>query len=243
MHIKTYRTHLIQANESLFEILDAYIPRLQEKEILVITSKIISILEGSFILKKEAPSKLELIKKSADAYLDTESISMLTIKNHLLIPAAGIDESNADELYILHPKNPQKSAEEIWRYLLKRDQRKEIGVLITDSHTTPLRRGVIGASLGWCGFRSLYNYIGKMDCFNVPLAVTQTNVVDSLAASAVFCMGEGNEQTPFALIQDLFQVEFNQKPPSSEELDFFYVKIKKDLYEPLFKSAHWVFLR
>jgi putative folate metabolism gamma-glutamate ligase len=241
MQIKTYKTHLISSEDSLYDLLDTYVPTPSEKEILVITSKIISLLEGSFIPKNEVSSKLDLIKSSADAYLDDSGISTLTIKNHLLIPAAGIDESNGKDIYILYPKDPQKSAEEIWNYLRKRDQRKEIGVLITDSHTTPLRRGVIGAGLGWCGFRPLYNYIGKPDCFGVPLAVTQVNLIDSLSASAVLCMGEGDEQTPFALITGAPKVEFENNPPQRDDVEFFYVKIENDLYSPLFKKNLWIF--
>ena len=236
MQIKTYKTHLISSQDSLHDLLDTYVPTLFEKDILVITSKIISILEGSYIAKDEAISKLDLIKSSADAYLDSPGLSTLTIKNHLLIPAAGIDESNGKDIYILYPKDPQKSAEEIWSYLRRRDQRKEIGVLITDSHTTPLRRGVIGAGLGWCGFKPLYNYIGKPDCFKVPLAVTQVNLIDSLSASAVLCMGEGDEQTPFALIRNTPKVEFEGVPPQREDVEFFYVKAEEDLYGPLFKD-------
>ncbi len=241
MHIKTYKTHLITAQDSIYKILDTYVLPLQEKEILVITSKIISILEGSVVSKDQVSSKLDLIKKSADAYLDGSTISTLTLKNHLLIPAAGIDESNGENIYILHPKNAQKSAEEIWNYLRLRDQRQEIGVLITDSHTTPLRRGVIGTSLGWCGFKPLYNYIGKPDCFQIPLEATQTNIVDALSASSVLCMGEGNEQTPIALITNAPKVEFENYPPQKQDIDHFYVKMEEDLYAPFLKHVSWVY--
>ncbi len=236
MQIKTYKTRLISSKDSLYELLDTYVPTLAEKEILVITSKIISLLEGSFIDKSKVSSKLDLIKSSADAYLNTPGLSTLTIKNHLLIPAAGIDESNGKDIYILYPKDAQKTAEEIWSYIRCRDQRKEIGVLITDSHTTPLRRGVVGAGLGWCGFKPLHNYIGKPDCFGIPLAVTQVNLIDSLSASAVLCMGEGDEKTPFAIISEAPKVEFENTPPQKKDVNFFYVPMEEDLYKPLFKD-------
>lgn len=240
MKITTYKTHLLSKQDCLYATLDKYVPKTFEKDILVITSKIISLMEGSYVLKEGSPSKAELIQHSADAYLPKESNFFLTLKNHLLIPAAGIDESNAEGIYIFLPKDSQKTAEEIWSYLCKRDNRKELGVIITDSHTTPLRRGVLGVSLGFCGFKALYSYIGKPDCFGDPLEVTYTNLVDSLAASAVLCMGEGNEQTPIAIIQNAPKIEFTQAPPDQKELDFFYVPMKEDLYGPLLEAVPWV---
>src|SRR5579883_246739 len=208
MHIKTYKTHPITVEESLSHIIDAYIPKLHEQSILVITSKIVSLCEGSVVHKTDVSSKEALIRESADAYLDFKNEQMLphsiqiTIKNNILIPSAGIDESNGNGVYILYPKNVQQSAISVWEHLRKRDHLNEFGVIITDSHTTPLRRGVIGIGLGWCGFKPLYNYIGKPDCFGYPLRVTMANNLDALAAAAVFCMGEGNEQTPFAVVEE-----------------------------------------
>ncbi|MBX9923318.1 MAG: coenzyme F420-0:L-glutamate ligase [Rhabdochlamydiaceae bacterium] len=239
MNIRTLRSPLIKAHDSLYALLDMCVPTLQEQEILVITSKIISLTEGQVVAQKDVPSKKDLVQEQADAYLPLNAFS-LTIKNHLLIPAAGIDESNGEDIYILYPQDVQKSAKEIWNYLLNRDQKKEIGVLITDSRTSPLRAGVTGVSLGWCGFKALHNYIGTPDCFGRPLVVTQTNVVDALAASAVFCMGEGNEQTPFALISQAPKVQFSEQSPSSKELENFYLSFEEDLYASLFHES-WVF--
>lgn len=248
MHVKTFKTHPITPHESLFQIIDAYIPPLQEKEILIVTSKIISLCEGCVMDKSLGMSKEELIRQSADAYLNIEGEPalhsiQLTIKNHILIPSAGIDESNGDGLYILYPENIQESATKIWDHIRNRDKLKNFGVLITDSHTTPMRRGVIGIGLGWCGFTPLYSYIGKPDCFDVPLRVTMVNILDALAVPAVFCMGEGNEQTPFAVISDAPKMDFQENPPSFEEIRNLSIPMAEDLYAPLLKNAPWIFNR
>lgn len=247
MHIKTHRTHQILAKDSLFQLIDAYVPKLEERSIFVITSKVVSLCEGSIVEKKEAESKNDLIRKSADAYLDCEdeagisSSLLLTIKNNILIPSAGIDESNGDGMYILYPENVQQSASSIWKYLRNRDKIQQLGVLITDSHTTPMRRGVMGIGLGWCGFKPLYNYKGKSDCFGLPLDVTMRNNLDGLAAAAVFCMGEGNEQTPFAVVTDVPQIEFQLQPPTLEEVQEVSLPMNEDLYAPLLQKARWIF--
>ena len=241
MQIQAYKTPLITPEDSLLDLIDTHLPLLEDQEILVITSKIISLTEGSFLSKEQAPSKKELIKQSADAYLNLDGQIPLTLKNGLLIPFAGIDESNAKDLYIFYPKDVQKSAVTIWQHLRSKNTSKRIGVLITDSHSTPLRRGVIGVGLAFCGFKPLYNYIGKADCFEKPLHVTQINVVDALAASAVFCMGEGNEQTPFAIIKNAPKVEFENTPPKEADIRSLFIPMEEDLYGPLLKTGQWIF--
>ena len=124
----------------------------------------------------------------------------LTIKNNILIPNAGIDESNGAGYFILWPKDPYKSARQIHQYLKKRFKIKNIGIIITDSKTTPLRWGTTGTSLAHYGFLALNNYIGREDIFGRKLRFTRANIADGLAAAAVCAMGEGSEQTPLCLI-------------------------------------------
>jgi len=52
-----------------------------------------------------------------------------------------IDESNSEtDQYILYPENPFVSAENLWQGLRKHWGVEKFGVILTDSHTTPLRR-------------------------------------------------------------------------------------------------------
>lgn len=127
-----------------------------------------------------------------------------------------------------------------WRYLREKYHLRELGILITDSHTTPLRKGVAGIALGWCGFEPLYSYVGKPDIFNHPLRVTQINILDALAASAVFVMGEGAEQTPMALTEDAPKIRFLPHPPTLEEERRVRIPLEEDIYAPLLKKADWV---
>ena len=154
MQVKTYKTHRIKAGEALLSLVERYIPSLKEKSILAITTKIVSLSEKSVVPKKSVFSKTSLIQNSADAYLE-QNKGQLTIKNDLLLPFAGIDESNGEEMYVLYPKNVQQSAKEVWEFLQKRDSLSDLGVLIVDSHLIPLRRGTVGIGLGWYGFQPL----------------------------------------------------------------------------------------
>ena len=145
-------------------------------------------------------------------------------------------KSNSEEGYILYPEAIQEDAAQIWNYLRKKHRLRELGILITDSRTTILRRGVTGVALGWCGFVPYHDYIGRPDLFGKPLRVTICNLLDSLAAAAVLVMGEGDEQTPLALITHAPKITFVDRPPSKEEERFFFLSPEEDLYAPLLEG-------
>jgi len=163
----------------------------------------------------------------------------VTIKRNLLAVAAGIDESNGAGFYILWPKDPQKTANEVRRYLQKRFSVKKVGVVITDSKTTPLRCGTTGVSIVYSGFRALNNYIGRRDIFGRKFEMQKANIVDALATSAVLVMGEGSEQTPLAVVEDVPFIKFQEKDPSKKELRDLHIDIEDDLYGPLLKGVKW----
>nr|MDQ3015055.1 coenzyme F420-0:L-glutamate ligase [bacterium] len=124
---------------------------------------------------------------------------------------AGIDESNAKNKLILLPQDSFKTAEVLCENFKKHFSLKKLGVLITDTRSMPLRIGTVGKALGYAGFEPLKSYIGKKDLFGRKSRVTQSNVADALAASAVLVMGEGNEQTPMVVIKDAPVIFSNKK--------------------------------
>jgi dihydrofolate synthase / folylpolyglutamate synthase len=164
---------------------------------------------------------------------------VLAINNNLIAPSAGIDESNGNGYYILWPENPQKTANEIRSYLIKRFSVSEAGVIITDSRTTPLRWGTTGISIAYSGFLALNDYIGRPDIFGRKLEMTKANIADALAVAAVVVMGEGSEQTPLAVIKDVPFVHFQKRNPSAGEVRGLRIEMKDDVYEPLLTSVDW----
>lgn len=235
MLVEAIKTHRIECGENLKQIIDKYVLSINDGDILVITSKVVSICQGRTVAKNSI-SKEELIKQEADLVIKSNNTYgvHLTIKNNILIPSAGIDESNADNVYILYPDNIQGVAENLWDYLCKKHQLKNLGILITDSHTTPMRRGVTGIALAWCGFAPLHSYVGAPDLYGRPLRMTHINILDSLATSAVFLMGEGAEQTPIAIISDAPKIKFLDRHPNKEEIASVVIPVEDDLYAPIF---------
>lgn len=241
MIVTPIKTHKITTKDTdICAILDTYITHLTEKTVVAVTSKIVSITQG-----RVAPltnDKHLLIEEESHLYLPRSSSKydvQFTIKNSMLVASAGIDESNADGQYVLWPKNPQESANKIREYLAQKFELKELGVIITDSKTTPLKWGVTGMSIAHSGFVALKNYMETPDVFGRPFHFEKLNLADSLAAAAVLTMGEGAEQTPLALVTDIPQLTFQDRNPTDDELTSLIISPEDDLYAPLLTNAPW----
>ncbi len=232
MQIKTIKTRVFKENENLLDFILKYVKKLPEKSILVITSKIVALSEGrtAQIDPNISHDKMreKIIKSESDFALKTKLV-WLTIKDGMVMASAGIDESNANGKLILLPKNSFKLAEIIRLKLKEKFKIKNLGVLITDSRTFPLRAGITGVSLGYAGFKGIRDYRGTPDIFGRILKFSRTDVADSLATSAVLYMGEGKEQIPLVVIKDA-PVEFVEKINKNE----LKIDIREDLYQPLF---------
>lgn len=240
MKVTPVKTIKITPGADLYKILDESVVQLSANSVLAITSKIISLCENN-VVKIGSIEKDELIHNQADLYLpiDLKYKINLTIKNNILIPSAGIDESNGNGYYILWPENPQQSANEIRSYLTKKFKINNLGIIIVDSKTTPLRWGVTGTALAHSGFAALIDYTGKTDIFGRKFKFEKANIADSLSVAAVAVMGEGSEQTPIALIEDIPFVEFQSRNPTSAEIENLKIDMKNDLYKELLTSVKW----
>jgi len=242
MKVTSIKTHKIKPGDGgLLAVLDKYILKLKEGSIVAVASKIVAICEGR-VVEMGTAVKEKLVEDEAEYFLPASKSKYgvsLTIKGGLLVPTAGIDESNGNGYYILWPADPQDRANQIRQHLSKKFSLEKVGVIITDSRTTPLRWGTTGVAIAHSGFSALNSYIGKPDIFGRKLKMTQANIMDALAVAAVLAMGEGNEQTPLAIMGDLPFVKFQQRNPTQKELRDLRIAIEDDLYAPLLKSVKW----
>ena len=72
------------------------------------------------------------------------------------------------------------------------------------------------------------------------MRMTRANLVDGLAAAAVLAMGEGGEQTPFAIMKGVPSIEFiNTTYRPSGKHESFEVPIEQDIFRPLFETKVW----
>jgi F420-0:gamma-glutamyl ligase len=243
MIVKPIKTQRIEADSiSLIDLLDKSLDSMPEKSVLAITSKIVSLCENNVVSPNDTDREV-LINKESQYHLPKEQSKYghhFTITNNTLIGAAGIDQSNSNDQYVLWPHDSWGTAKEIRQYLAKRFSLKEVGVVITDSTSTPLRLGTTGIALSYHGFKPLNDYIGKLDLFGKPFTVSRSNVAGGLASTAVLVMGEGTEQTPLVTLEDLSFVNFVDNDPTREDLESFSLSKEDDLFGPFLSAVEWL---
>lgn len=230
MNVQPIKTRVFVEHENIVDFISAHAPVLKDGTVLAVTSKIVALAEGRTVLF-EGTNKDELIQHESDFAIKTPW-AWLTIKDGNVLPSAGVDESNAQGVYILLPTNSFESAARIRAAVCARYTISNLGVLITDSRTAPLRSGVTAVALGWAGFNGIRDYVGKKDIFGREFKYERVNVADSLATASAFVMGEGAEQQPLAIITDA-PVEFTNEDvdPASARID-----PNDDLYRPFFDA-------
>ncbi len=240
MHVFAIKTDiLLPPDRDLIGLIKKANPPLQDGDILVVASKVVAIAEGR-VVKRDDVSKDELVKKEAEWYTEREVTPgravMHAILHGQLAVFAGIDPFG--EWYALWPEDPIKSAEDICESLKAEYGIKKLGVIIADSKSTPLRRGVIGGAIGFSGFTPLFDNRKRTDLTGRPSGGSQINVADAIAAAAVLVMGEGTEQTPLVIVRDAPYV-FNESLPKKDTGTSYVVPLHEDIFAPFFDTNLW----
>jgi F420-0:gamma-glutamyl ligase len=235
MHFFPIKTRpLLPPQDNIFDVLDQHMTDVREWDIIFITSKVLAIHQGRCIHADQIVKK-DLIEQEADKRITTDVVPgrdiYLTIKNNILIPSAGIDESNSNDYLIMRPEDLSQLSKEIHTYICKRFDLTDIGIVITDSTTRPLKRWVVGIGIYSYGFYPLRDERWAKDIFDRELKITQINIIDALSAMAVYLMGEGNECQPIVIGREIPGIQYTH--------DDVYPQIEippqQDLYYPLLK--------
>lgn len=235
MNLIPLKSQLINANDDLIDAIKKSLNRKKEKlkngDILVIASKVVAYSQGRLVKIKNKAEFKKLIKKESDKVLSNSEMT-ITLKNKILIPNAGIDNSNTPKgEVVLWPTDPFDSARQIRSALLKEYKLKKFGIVISDSHCQPLRLGTTGIAIGWAGFEGVRDFRGAKDLFGKKMQYTQVAVADNLASASNLLMGETNASTPFIIVREL-DVKWTNKKAS--EADYF-IDPKECIYRDLYK--------
>lgn len=233
MHFIPIKTRIFNPpQDNLFSVLDESLTDVQEGDVIVVTSKVVSIHEGRCV-PIEGTDKRALVKREADYIINEPDWAYpLTITHHTLLSAAGIDESNSAGYYTLLPEKPFDSAKVIHQYLTERFSLKNIGVIITDSHSLPFRYGAMSVSIGYWGFVPVESHVGKSDLFGRVMQFSSTNIVDSISAACALVTGECDESTPIVIARDVPTVTFTD----TDVREKLIIPPDQDIYKSLFKD-------
>jgi len=212
------RQAAFELHTTLIEAIGASGETLQNGDVVAVSSKYAAISEGRVValadieVTPEAaaiaeryhmnPKIAQLVRGEADHVFGGIPGFLLTYKDGILSPNAGIDRSNIPSGYaVLFPKHPYQLAAEIRRALRKR-LNVDVGVILTDSWLMPGRLGTSGVALATAGFYPIQDERGKEDLFGNPMQVTQRGIADAICQCAQLVMGERDEATPIAIVRN-----------------------------------------
>ncbi len=196
---------------------------LDPRDVLVITSKLVSKAEGRFVnLATVTPSEqaievgaqtnkdprlVELILRESTG-ISRQRAEVLIVRHRLgfTLANAGIDHSNVgpdgEDWVLLLPEDPDRSARQLRAALAER-LGVAPGVIISDSHGRPFRVGTVGVAIGLAGIPAVSDMRGATDLFGRTLRVTVTGLADEIAAAAGLLSGQGAEGRPVVLVRGL----------------------------------------
>lgn len=217
---------LIQHGDDLIKIILEAIAQathpLQDGDVLVITSKIVSKAEGrqvnlrnvvpgdeaKFIAQQtqKDPRIVELVLRES-CRISRQRTGVLITEHHLgfVSANAGIDQSNVtgdNDHVLLLPEDPDATAQEM-RSRLVDETGATVGLIISDSHGRPFRMGNVGVAIGVAGMPAVLDLRGQPDLFGRTLQVSTQAYADLVASAAHLACGEGNEGLPVTLIRGL----------------------------------------
>lgn len=226
---------LTPPQDDLFAVLTESLPTLQEKDVVLVSSKVVAINEGKTVPLADA-DKTKLIKEAAQMIIPRPYWnSPLTVAHHTFLGAAGIDESNGDGHLILLPEDLFSSAKNIQQWLKEKFKLNEVGVIIVDSCSSPFRFGATGVSLSWWGIEPIEDCRGRADLFGREIRFERSNLVDGLASGANVVMGEVDEATPVVIARDVPRLVFSDKDTRDQLLVPFAEDTFRVLYEKYLK--------
>lgn len=239
MKIQSVKTrHFRAPKDSLDDLLKSIAPHIHEGSVVAISSKVLSICEGSCVTMA-SESFNDIATSQSDRVISYDGKKpTLTRKSDMLTEYGGVDSSKSSGYYILLPKKPYKSAFLIWKKLRNMMKIKKLGVIITDSHSAPFRKGSIGMAVAGYGFVPV-NYFYPGITSNLRSKKSQkitkmADALDSLAAAGTMEMGEGSDHTPAAVIDGIHHLEFFKKRLRPAVMRrYMYVRPDRDVYSKL----------
>ena len=216
--------------------------KFQNGDLLIISSKYLSISEGRIKKLDEVnpssdsiklsklyhinPKLMELIIRESDRIFGGLYGFVLTEIHGILSPNAGIDKSNIPSgKVVLYPKDPYHSIE-IIRKKFFIDLEIRVGIILSDSRILPMRIGTVGIALACTGFEPIIDLKGTKDLFGNVLKFTSQNIADCFASLGILIMGESNKSTPVILIRNT-DIKLSDKKLSYNSLG---IESKFDIY-------------
>ena len=180
---------------------------LQDGDVLVVTSKVVSKAEGR-LLPVAAHEQREVVRLRAVAAETVREVArrgttvIAENRNGLVLAAAGVDASNvrADEIALL-PQDPDASAARL-RERVRELTGRSVAVVVSDTMGRAWRVGQVDHAIGAAGLAPVRDARGTTDSYGAVLEVTEIAVADELASAAELVKGKA-DGVPVAVVRGL----------------------------------------
>lgn len=187
-------------------------PWLADGDIVVVTSKAVSKVEGRLLgvppepVAREAARQRAIEAEAVRVVARHRSTTITQTRHGFVLAASGVDASNVrpDELALL-PLDPDRSAARL-RGELHARLGVTVAVVVSDTMGRPWRNGLTDVAIGAAGMAPLRDYRGGIDTHGSELLLTEMADVDSVAAAAELVKGKV-DGVPVAVVRGLFPVD------------------------------------
>jgi coenzyme F420-0:L-glutamate ligase/coenzyme F420-1:gamma-L-glutamate ligase len=198
----------VRPGDDLAAMITQAAPWIQDNDILVVTSKIVSKAEGRLAdvpaggPEREA-AREELLRSETARVVATRGHTRIVQTHHgFVMASAGIDNSNVDRSQlVLLPKDPDGSAAAL-RATLRERYGLDVAIIVSDTMGRPWRNGLTDVALGCAGIPTLRDHRGEFDPHGNELQITTMAVVDEIASAAELVKGK-IDQVPVAVVRGL----------------------------------------
>ena len=182
-------------------------PWLADGDVVVVTSKVVSKVEGRLVPVPEGADR-EALRLQA---VEDEAVRVVARRGPLasvqtrqgwVVAAAGIDASNVGkDALVLLPEDADASARGL-RERLRELLGVDVGVVVSDTFGRTWREGLTDVAIGAAGLPALIDHRGSVDAFGNTLETTRTALVDELASAADLVKGK-LAAVPVAVVRGL----------------------------------------
>jgi coenzyme F420-0:L-glutamate ligase/coenzyme F420-1:gamma-L-glutamate ligase len=170
-------------------------PDLTDGDVLVVTSKVVSKVEGRLVHVPPGGDR-EALRREV---IESESVRVLARRGPLaivqtrqgwVVAAAGVDASNVGrDTLVLLPEDADASARGL-RSRLRELLGVDVGVVVSDTFGRTWREGLTDVAVGSAGLPALVDHRGAVDAHGNRLQTTQVALVDEIAAAADLVKGK-----------------------------------------------------
>jgi coenzyme F420-0:L-glutamate ligase/coenzyme F420-1:gamma-L-glutamate ligase len=190
----------VEAGTDLADLVLKHV-RLQDGDVVVITSKVVSKALG---LATSLP-RSDVIAAETDRVVARRGDTIIVRTHHgLTLAAAGVDESNIAPGAVLPlPPDPDGVARDI-RAAIRERADVQVAVVVSDTAGRAWRFGQTDIAIGCAGLAPFDSFAGRDDAYGNPLVVTSPAVADQVAGAAELATGKLG-QRPISIVRGLDQ--------------------------------------